>query len=323
MTRVHVTSRFQLEDGTVLRDVRQAYTLLGEVNQARDNVVLLFHSLTGTPDPRDWWPDLVGPGAVIDTRELAVLTPNLLGSCYGTTPPPAGARVTTRDMAHFAAGLLRDIGVGCPALVAGGSLGGMVTLEWVASFPHAARAAVVFAAPAAQTAHALGLNHVQRRALRLGEAAGSPDAGLELARQVAMLSYRTQQELEARFALQRRDDGEFQVRSWLAHHGTRLLRRFSVPAYDTLMDAMDAHDVGRARASRATSLRAFTGTLIGAGIPGDQLYESAVVQHWVADAGARYRDIHSVHGHDAFLLEPVQVGAILEEAIHSTLEVVS
>ncbi|HSJ24812.1 MAG TPA: alpha/beta fold hydrolase [Longimicrobiales bacterium] len=315
MRGVHEVRDFGLEDGTVLAHVRQAYTLLGELNEERDNLVLLFHSLTGTPDPRDWWPDLTGPGAVIDTRNFAVLAPNLLGSCYGTSPPPQGAAVTTRDMARLVAELVRDLEVRSVALVAGGSLGGMVTLEWVATFPTATRAAVAFAAPAAQTAHSLGLNHVQRRALDVASQAGRPEAGLELARMMAMLSYRTQHGLETRFARDRRPDGEFQVRSWLDHHGTRLLQRFDGEAYRTLLSAMDSHDVGRARASASAALRAFPGCLVAAGIAGDQLYEAAVVKGWAQEAGARYREIRSVHGHDAFLLEPVQVGAILGEAL--------
>ena len=44
------TPRFTLESGEVLRDVRQAYVLEGTLNEAKDNVVLVFHSLTGSPE---------------------------------------------------------------------------------------------------------------------------------------------------------------------------------------------------------------------------------------------------------------------------------
>ena len=81
--------------------------------------------------------------------------------------------VPPRDMARLVRPLVTALGVESVALASGGSLGGMVTLEWAASFPELTRAAVVFAAPAAHTAHAIGLNHVQRQALRLGEANGA------------------------------------------------------------------------------------------------------------------------------------------------------
>jgi homoserine O-acetyltransferase/O-succinyltransferase len=308
--RTHVTREFVLEDGTILRHVRQAYTLLGQLNDVADNLVVLFHSLTGTPDPRDWWPDHVGDARVIDTRRFAVLTVNLLGSCYGTSAPPPHSRVTTRDMARLAADLAHQIGASSTALVAGGSLGGMVALEWAACFPRTTRAAVAFAAPAAHTAHAIGFNHVQREALRLGG-----EEGLGLARMIAMLTYRTPAEFESRFRRDTLADGTFEVQSYLRHQAEKLERRFTAASYRALLDAMDSHDVGRDRGGIAAALRPFSGKLVGVGIHGDLLYPPEQVREWVEDAGALYREIRSVHGHDAFLLEPQQVGAILGQAL--------
>ncbi|HEY8851772.1 MAG TPA: hypothetical protein VIM36_06295, partial [Gemmatimonadaceae bacterium] len=78
--------RFELESGEVLRDVEQAYFLDGTLNEARDNLVVVFHALTGSADAAgDWWRDVIGPDRAIDTNRYAVLCTNLLGSCYGTT----------------------------------------------------------------------------------------------------------------------------------------------------------------------------------------------------------------------------------------------
>jgi homoserine O-acetyltransferase/O-succinyltransferase len=309
-THIHITREFPLEDGTILRNLRQAYTLRGRLNAERDNLVVLFHSLTGTPDPLDWWSEQVGDGRVIDTRRFAVLTVNLLGSCYGTSAPPPGTCVTTRDMARLAADVASHLGATSVALAAGGSLGGMVALEWAATFPRTTRAVVAFAAPAAHTAHAIGFNHVQREALRLGG-----DAGLRLARMIAMLTYRTPDEFESRFGRDRCADGTFEVQSYLDHQGDKLLRRFDAASYRALIDAMDSHDVGRGRGGIAAALRPFSGRLIGVGIQGDLLYTPEQVREWTADVGAEYREIRSDHGHDAFLLEPLQVSAILGQAL--------
>ena len=186
--RFHVTPRFTLESGEVLRDVRQAYVLEGELNEAKDNVVLVFHSLTGSPETlAGWRGNIIGPGKAIDTNKYAVLCPNLLGSCYGTEfkrllrkeeGRSAHPTISTRDQAHLIENLLNSLGISSLALVTGGSLGGMVALEFTASFPSRTRSAVVFAAPAAHTAWAIGWNHVQRRALD----AGGPEAGLAIAR---------------------------------------------------------------------------------------------------------------------------------------------
>jgi len=313
----HTAPRFTLECGAVLEDVRQAFHLDGALNEARDNLVLVFHALTGSADAAgDWWRELIGPGRAIDTTRYAVLAPNLLGSCYGTTGPrvggPAFPAVTPRDMARLAGLLVDALGVTRVALATGGSLGGMVALEWALLHPGRADAAAVLAAPAAHTAWAIGWNHVQREAVRRFGVEGRA-----LARQAAMLSFRTEGGLEHRFA-RAEAEGDFSVRRWLAQHGDRLVRRFDPASFVALLDAMDAHDVGRGRGgveAALATLRASGTRVIAAGIPGDVLYSADVVRAWAELAGAEYVDIVSDHGHDAFLLETAQVGAILRSAL--------
>ena len=342
--RFHATPRFALESGEVLRDVRQAYVLEGELNARKDNLVLVFHSLTGVPETLGGWKgSVIGPGKAIDTTKYAVLCPNLLGSCYGTTfkrflgkkeereAPARGApqhgagsrgflrkesagsahlTLTTRDQALFTENLLTALGVQRPALVTGGSLGGMVALEFAASFPSRFGAAVVFAAPATHTAWGIGWNHVQRRALD----AGGPEAGLAVARMAGMLTYRTPEELESRFARRRGEGEPFAVQSWLSRHGTKLVARFDATSYRTLLGAMDLHDVGRGRGGVAAALAPAGARVTGVGITGDGLYPENVVREWVREAGASYAELRSAHGHDGFLLEE-GAGALLAEAL--------
>jgi homoserine O-acetyltransferase len=186
----------------------------------------------------------------------------------------------------------------------------MVALEWAATFPTLTRDVLVFAAPAAHTAQAVAFGHIQREALRVGGT-----EGLALARMMAMTTYRTDGEMEARFGRRRREDGVFQVASYLSHQGRKLVERFDPQAYRTLLDAMDVHDVGRGRGGVGRALSRFGGVLTGVGIPGDRLYPPAHVRAWTLAAGARYREIHSQRGHDAFLLESGQAGALLRESL--------
>jgi homoserine O-acetyltransferase len=294
--------------------VIQAYRLDGELNEDRDNLVLVFHSLTGSPENAGgWWGTVVGPGRAIDTERYAVLSTNLLGSCYGTTGPRELSPfpdVTPGDQARLVQLLVDELGVTSVALAAGGSLGGMVAMEWAAQSPSLARSVVVFAAPAAHTAYAIAWNHIQRTAV---EAAGA--RGLEIARMVAMMTYRTAGEQAARFGRGREADGRWSVASYLEHQGRKLRERFAVESYVALTKAMDAHDVGRGRGGVAAALRRIEGRLTGVGVRGDLLYAPEDVRSWVDDAGAEYREIVSPHGHDAFLLETEQVSAILAEAL--------
>jgi homoserine O-acetyltransferase len=299
-----------LESGVTVNDVAVAYHRDGPHDAP---VVVVIHALTGTPDAhRDWWPLVVGPGKAVDTTRVQVISPNLIGSCYGSTGPTNVAghfpAVTTRDQARAIAALLTQLGITELALVTGGSLGGMVALELSASNPTLARSTVVFAAPAAHTAWAIGFNHVQRAAL---DALGGGRAGLALARRIAMLSYRAEPGLEDRFGRATNEEGAWRIGEWLDTHGEKLVARFDAASYRVLLDAMDSHDVGRGRGGIELALRAIRGRLVGVGVSTDVLYSSDVVQQWTELAGASYIHLTSPHGHDAFLIEQHHVGQVL------------
>ena len=306
--------RFTLESGEVLTGVVQAYHLDGELNAERDNLIVIFHALTGSADAvGDWWSGVAGPGRVIDTDRYAVLCANLLGSCYGTTwagrDESSRPTITPRDQARLVHELVEELGVRSVALATGGSLGGMVAMEWACSYPELTRATVVLASPAAHTAAAIGWNHIQRRAIETGT-----DEGLALARMVAMMTYRTGAEFGERFGREHAGE-EFQIESYLRYQGEKLVRRFDAGSYLTLIGAMDAHDLGRGRGGVADAVAVVRGRLIGVAIPGDLLYTEADVRQWAELPGAEYQSIHSIHGHDAFLIELDQVSAILGGAL--------
>ena len=308
-----------LEQGGTLSALELAYHT-GGAPIGYDNVVVVLHALTGTSNVgTDWWNEVVGPAKAIDTRHYHVIAPVLPGSCYGTTWQGYGTGTAptlgTRDQAAAVWALLDRLGVSAPALVTGGSLGGMVALELSASRPPAVRRTVVFAAPAAHGAWAIAWHHLQREIID----ALSDERGLALARSLATLSFRSEREFNGRFGRTQRSDGRFSVQDYLDHQGKKLVARFDARAWRTLSAAMDAHDVGRGRGGVATALRSIRGTLVGVGITNDSLYGEREVQAWTDAAGARFVRIHSTHGHDAFLLEQRQVGRLLRAALDETV----
>jgi len=321
---VQLLDRFELESGEVLRHVEQAYFLDGSLNEARDNLVVVFHALTGSADAvGEWWRDVVGSGHAIDTNRYAVLCTNLLGSCYGTTGPADPARrpfpsVTTRDMARLVGQLVESMHVSSVALAIGGSLGGMVAQEFAATYPALVRNVVVLAAPAEHPASAIAWSHIQRRAI-----AAAGEEGLEIARMIAMMTYRTAGELAERFGREVHESGGFAVERYLSRHGEKLRARFDVHTYLTLLGAMDSHDVGRGRGGVASALRPVKGKIIGVGIPGDLLYDPLDVRRWTEAAGAEYREIASPRGHDGFLLEREQVSALVRDVLAEQSSAVS
>ena len=311
-----VVRNIVLDNGTRLDRIDVRFRLEGQLNSAKDNLVVIVHALTGTPEASDWWKGVIGDGEAIDPRKHAILCANLLGGCAGTSGPRIDddelfPSLTTRDQARVLERVIDALGVTTPLLICGGSLGGMVTLEFAATFPDRVRQAVVFAAPAAQTAQGLAWHAIMRRAVALG----GPQEGLALARMVGMLSYRTPESLESRFGRTTNEDGLFEVNEWLYTHGDRLVQRFDARSYVGLIDAMDAHDVGRGRGGIAAALSRVGNRIIGVGIPGDILFTAESVREWCTESGATYRDLPSPFGHDAFLLETTAVSAIIVEAL--------
>ena len=326
---------FSTERGEVLTDARLRYRVIGDVEAAQEHGwILVFHALTGSADVESWWGPLVGPGHALDTTRHAVLSANLLGGCYGSTSPIGwqGAhrrpfpRLSSLDLARAHVPLLAHLGVRRLSVATGGSLGGMVALQWGRITPVPVDRLVVFAAPAATSAQAIAWNAAQRMAIeadpaweggRYTQGAG-PAAGLAAARAIAMITYRSAAEFEQRFGREStRAEERFDADHYLRRQGDKLVARFDAASYVALMDAMDLHDVGQlGAAARQTAER--VGEVVGVGVDSDILYYPSEVRDWVAayqagGANARYAEISSVYGHDAFLIEWDQVSEILRE----------
>ncbi|WP_230423576.1 homoserine O-acetyltransferase MetX [Streptomyces radicis] len=297
----------------------------------------------GHPTP-GWWDGLIGPGRALDTRRWFVVAPNVLGGCQGSTGPASprpdgrglwgGAfpRLTQRDQVAAEARLADALGIGAWALVIGGSMGGMRALEWAVTHPHRTRALLLLATTAAAGAEQIAWATVQVGAIRAdpGWRGGDyhdaapgrgPHAGLGLARRLAQVTYRSEPELQARFGRHPQDGedpargGRYRVASYLDHHAAKLVRRFDAGSYVVLTEAMNAHDVGRGRGGLAAALRRVTARTLVAGVDSDRLYPFAQ-QRELADGipGAdAARIIASPYGHDGFLLETAQVGALIRE----------
>ena len=342
-----------LERGGHLPHVRVAYETAGTLNADRSNAVLVVHALTGDshlrgePGPGHptggWWNGLVGPGLAIDTDRWFVVSPNMLGGCQGTTGPASyspdgaewGARfpfVTIRDQVAVQLALTDVLGIDRWAAVIGGSMGGMQSLEWAASYPDRVARVAVLAAPARSSADQIALNSVQLEAVKMDptfnggdyyEAADGegPYRGLALARRMALLNYRSPTELNDRFERSWQSGlspmgggGRYAVESYLDFHGNKFTRRFDANSYVTPVEAMNSHDVGRARGGTAKALSAVTMPALILGIDSDRLFPVADQQHVAKHTpgnldGDVPHVISSPFGHDGFLIEDALVGA--------------
>ncbi|GAB2474636.1 homoserine O-acetyltransferase family protein [Jatrophihabitans fulvus] len=339
-----------LELGGRLPDVRVAYETYGsprrDASGAVTNAVLVLHALTGDahahgpagpgqPTP-GWWDGVVGPGRPLDTDEWFVVSSNVLGGCQGTTGPsspdpdgrPWGSRfpsVTIRDQVAVEARLADELGIAGYASVLGGSMGGMRALEWALMFPERVGTALVLAVGAAATGDQIGTQSTQVVAVT-GDPrweggdyhpGPGPVHGLGVARRIAHLTYRGEQELDLRFGREVQSDGRRAVASYLEHHASKLAARFDPGSYVVLTEAMNTHDVGRGRGGIEAALGACTVPVVVAGIDTDRLYPIRLQQQ-IADLTPTADGLHTVtsdHGHDGFLVESAQVGELVTHTL--------
>ena len=323
---------FELESGGRLPEVTVSYRTWGRLDARGGNAVVVCHALTGSADVDRWWGALLGPGRALDPERDFVVCSNVLGGCYGTTGPasprPGGRRrwggdfppVTIRDIVRVQAALLDALGVRRVRLVLGGSLGGMQALEWALLFPERVEAIAPLAVSARHSAWTIALSAAQREAIfadprwRGGRypPGNGPEAGLAVARQIAMCTYRSRASLEARFARSEAETGGFAVEGWLAHHGRALVDRFDAATYVALTRAMDSHDVGRGRGGWREALGSVEAPALVVSIDSDVL-SPPVEQEELAAAlpHGRLVRLGSPHGHDAFLIEGEAVNALV------------
>jgi homoserine O-acetyltransferase/O-succinyltransferase len=345
-----------LECGRTLVRPTLHYAVYGRLNVARDNGVLVCHALSGSALVGAWWPELFGGNSetrgIVDLRRDCVICVNLLGSCYGSTGPgsvdPAtgevhGARfplISIRDNVRAQARLLESLDIATLSLAIGGSIGGMQALELAILFPERVKEAVVIGV-APLSAMGLALNHLQRRAIESDPdwcgGAYAPDRqpkkGLALARQIAMLSYKSASLFTERFARRPNRNGEdpwaddergggltgsgrFDVAGFLDYQGERFLDRFDANAYLAILRTMDTWDPLRGYERAEDAYGRIRARLTFVGISSDWLFPPGDVRRLaesVRECGvqADYREMVTDHGHDAFLAEQTELVRLL------------
>jgi homoserine O-acetyltransferase len=293
-----------------------------------------------------WWNALIGPGKLFDTNEYFIISSNILGSCYGSSGPDSTnpltgkkygldfPQVTVRDMVKAQYTLIRYLGVEQLALITGGSLGGMQVLEWAVMYPHAQRSIVPIATAARHSDWCIGLNHLAREAIlndpawQKGIYTQQPAAGLSLARKVGMISYRADISVNARFGYERIDpegnifnnNNIFQVENYLNYQGKKLVERFDANCFLCLSRAMDLQDISRDRGRLSEVLASIRAKTVCVGVNTDILYPAHEQRLIAAEIpGAIYREIKSVHGHDAFLIEFDQITEIIRPLLREVV----
>ena len=332
MPRVATIPTIEFENGAVLNEVPVGYERWGSLNEAGDNVIVVGHSLTSTPNAQSWWSGCIGPGKALDTDKFFVVCANVIGSPYGTLSPisinPATGKsygdtlpqASVRDTVRLHKILFDSLGVRKIAFVIGGSMGGMQALEWAYYGTDYVQGIVPIAVGGRHSSWCIAWSEAQRQAIYADpnwkdgsyEPHEPPQNGLAAARMMAMVSYRSLGSFESRFGRGQTRTGAFRVETWMQHHGDKLINRFDPACYVYLTRLMDTHDVARGRGEYETALSEITQPALSVGIRSDILYlleEQEELFRYIPHAELAVME--GPHGHDTFLIDQDELNEIV------------
>ncbi|CAJ1945398.1 unnamed protein product [Cylindrotheca closterium] len=337
---------FVLESGASLPQAQLRYQTYGNLNQRKDNVIVVCHALTGNASLHAWWGELLGKKKAFDTEKYMIVCCNILGSCYGSTNPQSidpttgstyGKKfpdISVKDTVKFQLKLLKEeLQISSIKAVVGGSFGGMQAMEYAIQAgsqvgdyfsedgsPYI-RSVVPIACGAYHTAWQIAISEVQRQAIYADpmwkEDPFQATTGLEIARQLGMISYRTPQGYQKKFGRKLRSDNTplygsqalWQVKSYLEYQGLKFIDRFDPVTYVKLTEQMDSHNIARNRAATVEeALNMIEIPMCVLGIDSDVLYPLSDQEEIAASVPkSELKIINSNDGHDGFLLEQDQV----------------
>ncbi|MFH2077039.1 MAG: homoserine O-acetyltransferase [Pseudomonadota bacterium] len=318
-----------------------AYETYVTLNRERSNAILVLLALSGdahaagfhrgekTPG---WWDAMIGPGKPFDTDRYFVICSNVIGGCKGSTGPssldprtgkPYGAEfpfITIADMVHAQRHLIDFLGIERLLCVAGGSMGGMQALQWVASYPERVRSAIPVATALKHSPQQIAFNEVGRQSIMADPAwregnyyeTGQPERGLSVARMVGHITFMSDRSMEAKFSRKLKKgklnfnfDADFEVEGYLRYRGANFVKRFDANSYLYITKAMDYFDLsgGKLINGRAVDTR-----FLVISFQSDWLYpayqsQEIVRQLKLKQVDATYCELKSTYGHDAFLVE--------------------
>ena len=332
----------RLNNGSKLGPITLAYETYGQLNEEKDNAVLIAHALSGDAhvagfnqdnDKPGWWDNMIGSGKAFDTNKYFVICSNVIGGCKGSTGPSSVNPVTEKpyalefpiitieDMVNAQKHLIDYLEIPKLLCVAGGSMGGMQALQWATSYPERVCSVIPIATTLKHSSQQIAFDEVGRQAVMAdpqwleGNYYGrsKPQRGLSVARMIGHITYMSDTSMEKKFSrkLKAKDYSytfktDFEVEGYLRYKGDNFVKRFDANSYLYITKAMDYFDLSDGKLF-ANKGKADTRFLVIA-FKSDWLYPAYQARQIVEQlkfkhADVTYCEIKSTYGHDAFLLE--------------------
>ena len=265
------------------------------------------HVAASAEYPEKGWADaLLGSGRALDPAQRRILAFDFIGADGKLDAP-----IDPADQADALAALLDALEIDVLQAFVGYSYGALVGQHFALRHPSRLRKLVVASGAHRPHPYAAAWRALQRKAVALGQLQCADQQGLSLARQFAMLSYRTPEEFGERFdAAPEVVNGRVRVAAedYLDAAGAQYVARTQVTAFLRLSESIDLHRVDPARITTPTTVIA---------VEGDRLVPLSDMVGLVEGLGSRaqLRVLRSPYGHDAFLKETDRIDAILRSVI--------
>jgi homoserine O-acetyltransferase len=219
--------------------------------------------------------------------------------------------------------LIDHLGIKRLLAVTGGSMGGMMALDWAVRYPDGVASVLAIATSARLTAQGIAFNEVGRQAImsdvnwQKGNYYGKtvPQGGLAVARMIGHITYLSEEQMHAKFGRRLQDreafgydfETEFQVESYLRYQGNRFVERFDANSYLYITKALDYFDLSNGHRSLVKAFEGVKAEFLVVSFSSDWLYPTTEAKEVVKALQANgvpttFLEIPNAYGHDAFLL---------------------
>ncbi|RAJ10154.1 bifunctional aspartate kinase/homoserine dehydrogenase I [Arenibacter echinorum] len=295
-------------------DINLSYEIFGQPLHTAP-IIMVNHALTGNSNvagEHGWWTTLIGEGKCIDTKKYTILCFNIPGNGYDGFVIDNYKDFVAKDIAKIFLLGLEALKISKLYALIGGSLGGGIAWEMAAIDPHLTEHLIPVASDWKSTDWLIANCQIQEQFLI------NSKQPVHDARMHAMLCYRTPESFKERFKRSTNEELKvFNVESWLTHHGKKLQERFQLSAYKLMNQLLKTIDINRNGEEAFINLQNSDTNIHIIGVDSDLFFTAQENKDTFkklaqANSNVTYGEIHSLHGHDAFLIEFNQMEELLK-----------
>ncbi|NAW50070.1 alpha/beta fold hydrolase [Elizabethkingia argentiflava] len=280
-------------------------------------IVLVNHALTGNSTvtgEKGWWRKAIGEDKSINTHKYTVLAFNIPGNAYDGFFIDRPKDFVTRDIARLFLLGLECLDIKKVFALIGSSLGGAIGWEMLGLKNDLAENFIPIATDWKTSDWLYAQCLVQDFLLR------QSDKPLQKARIHAMLCYRSPQSLNQRFKNEKIQEKKELRKSeaWLNFHGESLHQRFTLSSYKMMNQLLSTIESEARQDNPYDDLSQIKAGIFIVSVDSDLFFPISEDRKTYVELKKRKENvshfiIHSIHGHDAFLIEYEQLNKILHK----------